>query len=126
VHTLSKMKANLFKIRPQRPAERVSERERASPSHTPLPYILRHRHENFAGSKISNAGSQLDESLVRSGFQTSAPLTVTKDFEKAQHSDFCLVILDVMLPKRDGWILLSELLATKKNSRVLMAARARR
>jgi len=66
----------------------------------------------------------LAKGLAENGFTVETCRDGQKGLERALTSDFDLLILDVMLPKRDGWSILSELrLANRKVPVLFLTAR---
>lgn len=62
----------------------------------------------------------IERGLREEGFNVETANDGESGFEKARGGDFDLLILDVMLPERDGFSVLRELRASGVKSRVLM------
>ncbi len=61
----------------------------------------------------------LQKGLSENGFAVSLAADGEEGLRKALAADYDIIILDVMLPKRDGWSVLEELRRAGKHSRVL-------
>jgi two-component system copper resistance phosphate regulon response regulator CusR len=61
----------------------------------------------------------LHKGLTESGFDVDVSKQGEEGFQRAQAGDYDLLILDVMLPERNGWSILSELRRERKNVPVL-------
>jgi two-component system copper resistance phosphate regulon response regulator CusR len=61
----------------------------------------------------------LRKGLGEQGFMTDVANDGDQGFEMARASDYDLVILDIMLPARDGWSVLSSLRSSGKRTPVL-------
>src|SRR5260221_3331484 len=65
------------------------------------------------------AAAYLAKGLGENGFEVEAAAAGDDGLRRAQAADFDLIILDVMLPRLDGWGVLSALRQAGKNTPVL-------
>jgi two-component system OmpR family response regulator len=67
--------------------------------------------------------SGLGRALRRAGYAVDTAADGEEGLYKAQNTDYDVIILDVMLPKVDGWAVLARLRKTKKTPVLMLTAR---
>jgi two-component system copper resistance phosphate regulon response regulator CusR len=67
----------------------------------------------------TKTAAYLHKGLTEHGFVVDTATQGEDGFHLAQHGTYDLIILDVMLPLRDGWSILSELRGAGKQTPVL-------
>jgi two-component system OmpR family response regulator len=67
--------------------------------------------------------SSLAQALREEGYAVDTASDGEEGFYKAENSDYDAIVLDVMLPKLDGWAVLQKLRAIKKTPVLMLTAR---
>lgn len=67
--------------------------------------------------------SSLAQALREEGYAVDNATDGEEGFYKAENSDYDAIVLDVMLPKLDGWAVLQKLRKTKKTPVLMLTAR---
>ncbi len=71
----------------------------------------------------ADLASSLTRALREEGYAVDAAVDGVEGLYKAENSDYDAVVLDVMLPKLDGWGVLQKLRQTKKTPVLMLTAR---